>query len=550
MMASVTVETSAGPVAGSASGGIAVFKGIPYAEAPAGALRFAPPEPRRPWREPRDCTAFGPMAHQAFRKGDIMAPPAGTAAMSEDCLSVNVWAPEDALGGGALPVYVFIHGGGFAAGSASQPLFGAFPPGGAPRPLYDGAAFARRGVVLVTLNYRLGAPGFLCLEAIAARHGVSPGNRGLLDQLEALRWVAREIAAFGGDPGAVTLGGESAGAVCASALAVSPPARGLFRGAVMQSGTVLSLPGFPVAKGDPETACALGEAFLRLLGLPRGAAGLAALERADPAVLARLTALDFDFRRPCPLAFSPVADGTVVPADPHAALARGGLNCRRILVGFNRDEGSLFLPRETAQGTLATMEHCFLGPAGLAAFAAACPPGPGDGRAPWRRTRRALAYALFTAGARRFADLASRSATVYAYRFDHAPPLARLAGLGACHALELPFVFGSHRDPGLLSGRGSARLASLMNSLWASFAAAGGEGRGRPAAAGPPPPLEGGTGGAGFSWPAYDERGLAAAVFARVSRAARLPDAEGLAVMAEAFFGAIPGRTGRAGPSG
>jgi para-nitrobenzyl esterase len=529
-------------VTGTVSGGIASFRGIPYAEPPAGPLRWAPPEPRKAWSEPLDCSRFGAIAFQSFKKGDIMEPPRGSYRMSEDCLNLNVWTPLEALGGGSLPVYVFVHGGGFAAGSSSQPLFGSVRGGG--RALYDGSELARKGVVAVTLNYRLGALGFLALEESFRRHGTA-GNWGILDQLEALRWVRRNIAAFGGDPERVTLGGESAGAVCASLLSVSPLAGGLFRACVSESGTALSLPGFPVARGDMSTAFKLGASFLSLLGLPRGAGGLAALERVDAEVLARLSALDIDFRKLSPMAFFPVADGKAVPLDPHAALAAGEVNCRRFMMGFNRDECSLFLPRERNPQVLAAVEHCFLGPQGIEAFRAASPPELREDRArPWHRTRRAMAYALFTAGTRRFADLCSRHSEVWLYRFDHSPPLMRLADLGACHVLELPFVFGSLRLPGLLSGRGSAGLSRLMCSLWAGFATGGapvpagsrhgvqGEGPAGCARSGDGPPP--------FSWPAYLGPGGSCAVFSRASRAMPLPDAEGLGIMADAIFGELP----------
>ncbi|MDR1080912.1 MAG: carboxylesterase family protein [Deltaproteobacteria bacterium] len=534
--AKAIVDTACGPVAGTVSAGTAVFKGIPYAEPPAGRLRWAPPVPRRPWDGPLDCSRFGAPGFQSFRRTYVKDPPGGGFLMSEDCLSLNVWTPAGAPGAVLLPVYVFFHGGGFAAGSSSQPLFGTVG-WGRPRPLYDGAALARKGIVAVTVNYRLGAMGFLALEDSFRRHRTA-GNWGILDQIEALKWVRANIAAFGGDPGRVTVGGVSAGAVCASLLSVSPLASGLFRACVSESGTALSLPGFPVAKGDLACAFSLGAAFMRLLGLPSGARGLDALERIDPRVLARLSTLDFDFRRLSPMSFSPVADGTVVPDDPHAALAAGEVNCRSFLLGFNRDEGSLFIPRETDRRVLSAVEHCFLGPGGREAFEKVPPPDAARERGrPWHRTRRAVAYALFTAGTRRFADLCSRHSDVRLYRFDHAPPLVRLAGLGACHALELPFVFGSLKLPGLLSGMGSAGLSRLMCSQWAGFVATGTPGRleagDMPGAAEAPAPE-------GFSWPAYAEGGGPCAVFSASSGAAPLPDAGGLGAMADAFFGKLP----------
>lgn len=214
------VTTAQGAVRGLRQDGSTAFLSIPYAAAPTGADRFRPPRPHAAWQGVRDATVPGPNAPQAERRlGSIdMTPYFGTGwSRGEDYLTVNVWTPETP--GGDLPVMVFVHGGGFVAGSTRSPL-------------YEGSAFARDGVVLVTLNYRLGIAGFLDIPG-------APANRGLLDVVAALRWVRENIAAFGGDAGNVTLFGQSAGATIVGGILATPDASGLFQRAIIQSGSGL-----------------------------------------------------------------------------------------------------------------------------------------------------------------------------------------------------------------------------------------------------------------------------------------------------------------------
>ncbi|MGH9098824.1 MAG: carboxylesterase family protein, partial [Acidimicrobiales bacterium] len=206
-------QLAAGTVEGSSEDGLAVFRGIPFAKPPFGPLRFGRPEPPDPWDGVRRVTAFGPPPPQAPRLlGEGPLPQLVETDPAPDCLTVNVWSPDLS---GQLPVMVWIFGGAFVVGNAGQPV-------------YNGANLAREGVVVVTVNYRLGAEGFASLEG-------APENRGLLDQVEALRWVQEHVAAFGGDPAQVTVFGESAGATSIAALLAMPSARGLFRRAVLQS---------------------------------------------------------------------------------------------------------------------------------------------------------------------------------------------------------------------------------------------------------------------------------------------------------------------------
>ena len=205
------VRIDSGALRGITDQGVASFRNIPYAAPPVGKLRWRPPQAPRAWNKVRDASAFGPICPQNYNPSDNGV---GPLPASEDCLTLNVWTPAEV--GAARPVMVWIHGGGFVNGSASAPL-------------YDGDALARQGVVVVTLNYRLGWLGFFAHPALSATQPGEPlGNYGLMDQIAALKWVQRNIAAFGGDPGNVTLFGESAGGMSVNKLMISPAARGLF----------------------------------------------------------------------------------------------------------------------------------------------------------------------------------------------------------------------------------------------------------------------------------------------------------------------------------
>ncbi|HSE04277.1 MAG TPA: carboxylesterase family protein, partial [Methylomirabilota bacterium] len=255
----VMVETRRGAVRGVAAAGVAVFRGLPFARPPVGALRFRPPEPPEPWSGVRDATRFGASATQ---NGALVGPlmSLGITRTAEDCLYLNVWTPR--ADRARRPVLVWIHGGAFVLGSGSQTL-------------YDGATLARRGdVVVVTINYRLGALGFLRARDRFGARLPATGNEGLLDQVAALEWVRDEIEAFGGDPGNVTIFGESAGAMSCATLLGLPRARGLFHRAILQSGAANFL-------WPRETAAQIADQLLDDLGI----GSPEALHAAEPARL-------------------------------------------------------------------------------------------------------------------------------------------------------------------------------------------------------------------------------------------------------------------------
>ena len=325
--ADVDVRTAAGVVRGSWEGGIAVFRGMPYAEPPFGTWRFAAPVPVMHWDGVREALTFSPPVPQAGHSGAVMSSVSGTVADgSGECLTLNVWSP--ALGAAGLPVMVWIHGGRYVQGSSANPH-------------HDGATLAARGVVVVSMNYRVGAEGF------AHIHG-APDNRGILDQVAALRWVQDNIAAFGGEPNTVTVFGQSAGAGSVAALLAMPMATGLFRRAIAQSvpGTFFS----------PGLASAVAEVIAEKLGARPSMPELArfsprALIEATETVIQQMPEFveAWGPMALTPTPFSPVVDGEIIVEAPWRALATGAARDIELLVGHTRDEYSLFNPYRGAE---------------------------------------------------------------------------------------------------------------------------------------------------------------------------------------------------------
>ncbi len=451
----VDVVTSQGPVRGSRRDGTAAFLNIPYAAPPLGAGRFQAPLPHAPWQEVRDATRPGPNAPQNTRKlGNLdMSPYFGSGWVpGADYLTVNVWTPE-AAPDARLPVMVFVHGGGFVAGSTRAEL-------------YDGAAFARDGIVLVTLNYRLGIPGFLHLPG-------APDNRGLLDVIAALRWVRENIAAFGGDPAAVTLFGQSAGATIVGAVLATPEAEGLVRRAITQSGSGLGA-------FTPEQATRVTRAAAQALGVDPDAESFAAIpDRRLIEIMPALSGIDLRTEtHPDPLiGLSPFS--VVLERQPAEAVAPSV----DLMVGTTTEEGNLYL---APFGNLSTATE-----ADVDATAGRSHPDPGRLVEAYRKARpqasegelrsAIMGDALFGVGSRRLADAHAghRRAATYAYSF--AWRSTALDGeLGATHAMELPFVFDvaglpSLRGPRALLGPDEppADLAARTHAAWIAFARTG-----------------------------------------------------------------------------
>jgi carboxylesterase type B len=541
-----TVETRRGTVRGIVARGLAMYRGIPFAAPPVGPRRFMPPAPPARWAGVRDASRFGQAAPQnAAIAGPLLS--LGIGRTGEDCLYLNVWTPGPDRS--RRPVLVWIHGGAFVLGAGSQTL-------------YDGSALARRGdVVVVTINYRMGALGFLRLRERFGDRLPATGNEGLLDQVAALEWVRDEIEAFGGDPGNVTIFGESAGAMSCATLLGMPRARGLFHRAILQSGAANF-------RWPPDVAAGLADLVLdelsldspealraarvsRLLEVQRrlfmdmlmsdryvlgalspagqrvaGALflGLALARRRLGPVTAplsqRLVALLRRRRRevaPSPrtvalhalrprgLPFQPVVDGEVVPRDPLDAVRDGAARDVPLLIGTNLDETKLFLPLDPEAATLdeasllvrcrdairskdggsdhAAREAISVYRAARAARGERIEPGELWFAIESDRTMRHPAMAL--AGLQ-----AAHQRHTYAYLFTWPSPA--LGGLfGSCHALDLPFVFGTLEHPMFrpFAGKGpeARALAERIQDAWIAFARTG-----RPDHPGLP------------AWPAYD----------------------------------------------
>ncbi|GAA2729242.1 carboxylesterase/lipase family protein [Streptomyces nogalater] len=440
------VPTPYGAVRGRYERGVAVFRGIPYAAPPFGALRFRPPRPPEPWDGVRDAAVFGPTAPKPPYSEALALYLSDPDIPGDDCLNLNVWTPEPAPGA-RLPVLVWLHGGALTRGSSAVPV-------------YDGATFARDGVVCVSVNYRLGVEGYGLFPD-------APPNPGLRDQLAALHWVYETIAAFGGDPDRITLCGQSAGAISAGALLAAPGTQGLIRRGVLQSG--------PPEASDRDKVRRMVRRMAARLKVPATAEAFAAVDRA---LLLRTQAEVGRLGSPVlgGPAFGIVVDGDLVPRDPLKALAEGtAARDAELLMGWTRDEYRLWL---VPGGLLERVDR--LGAVALAGAMARCHAGhdiprgyrvlhPGAGTA--EIVGQMVTDHLLRVPLHRLAD--ARPGASYLYEF--AWP-SRLPGLGACHALELGFVFdtGGVPESKKLAGEGAPQeLCDAMHTAWVRFATTG-----------------------------------------------------------------------------
>ncbi len=460
----LVVDTSYGPVRGADTGPAEdrakVWKGIRYAAPPVGDLRFRAPEPPRPWTEVADATDFGPACPQPSFPNmplDLGAP------QGEDCLRLNIWVSSDTQPGDGKPVMVWLHGGAYVLGSGSQAL-------------YDGRRLAAGGdVIVVTVNYRVGALGFLDLSSFNTARRRFDSNVGLRDVLAALAWVRDNIAAFGGDPQKVTLFGESAGAGIVTTLLASPAAEGLFVGAIAQSSPATSV-------YDRGRGRRVAVALLDKLGVAQS--DVAELPGMPTAAILAASHEVFDevpVRNPGRLAFVPIVDGDLLNDYPVKLAQQGRSLPVPLIIGTNKHEAALF--RLMRSALMPITPHAITSM--FTEIAAEQPdlqlPTEDDiGSAYSRRRRKARSMSIATDVGFRMpsvwlAEGHSTVAPVYLYRFDYATPLLKLLLVNAAHATELPYVWGNlggPKDPTLmLGGAKTAKAVSRrVRTRWINFA--------------------------------------------------------------------------------
>ncbi|MGW6695849.1 carboxylesterase/lipase family protein [Rhodococcus sp. NPDC054953] len=454
----LTVRVADGAVRGHAAGSVFAWMGVPYATAGRD-RRFRRAAPARAWDGERDCRDRGPIAPQAKA---MQVPIDPGLAQDEGCLSLNVWAARPAEE--PRPVMVWIHGGAYCVGASSQTV-------------YDGRRLAETGdLIVVTVNYRLGVFGFLDLSSFG--EGFEP-NLGLWDLVTALEWVRDNISAFGGDPGNVTVFGESSGAGAITTLMTAPRAEGLFHRAIAQSAPATSVYG-------AVRAAAVASRFLELAGVAPSEADrlhelpVEDLLRAGDELLDEIVTTV-----PGTLAMAPVVDGDLVPRYPVAAFQKGVAHRIPLIIGTNRDEASIFrltrspiLPvtADTVTQMFAAIadDHPDMPPSRIAEVIAAYPD--------YTKPTGAMAIsrdAAFRMPCLWIADAHCRHSPTWVYRFDHATPMLRAARVGAGHATELPYVFGNfgtlNMDPTFwLGGRRSAvQVSGRVQRRWLAFAAYG-----------------------------------------------------------------------------
>jgi para-nitrobenzyl esterase len=426
----VKVRTEAGVVVGEANDRANIFRDIPFAAPPVGELRWRPPQPVKPWSGERDATKAGPSCPQPMNADNTPNSGGANGPTSEDCLQLNVFAPKAAKG---APVMVWIHGGGHRTGAGW---------------IYDGSNFARDGVVIVSINYRLGALGYFAHPALskAAPAGEPLGNYGLMDQIAALHWVQRNIARFGGDPKNVTVFGESAGGMSTLALLATPKARGLYQKAIVQSGLGWFT---PKTLADKEKE---GAALLEKAGV------------AATATSGQLRALPADMLVPINADYQPFTDGRLMTETASQAIARGHLDDVPLIIGSNSGEDSLMGPGP-------------LRPAQLAGIPAAArsiykeEAAAGDER---------LARAIFTdrvmgGPARWVAARTWGGKPSWLYHFSYVATRMRPGVTTAAHAAEIPYVweYWGRRTPMSVVSEEDKQVAALMHACWVSFAKTG-----------------------------------------------------------------------------
>lgn len=445
-MSNTIVQTINGQLQGVLEGGVKVWRGIPYAEPPVGELRYQAPQRLQGWNGIRDASQYGPACLQPVdAAGSVMFADASKEDPSEDCLYLNVWAPE-AESSQLRPVMVWIHGGAFVSGSGSMPM-------------YDGTELSLRGdVVVVTINYRLGAFGFLHLTSFDDSFD---SNVGLLDQVLALKWVRDNISAFGGDPERVTVFGESAGSMSIASLMAMPAAKGLFKQAIMESGASQVI--------STSQSLQITTAFLHELGIAQGEVSklrtipAARILEASQSLMHRMGGLG--------MLFQPTIDPATLPVEPARAIQDGSSAEVSLIIGTNRDEGAFFIregstPLDTKQAAVALIELTGSKEAGelVASY-----PSTTEGQA------QLMTDLVFWAPSIRFATAQASHAPVWMYRFDWTLPGHPFFNK-AVHGVEVLYVFNNSSFLSRLGVQPTEEVTSFAEKVqdaWIAFAHTG-----------------------------------------------------------------------------
>jgi para-nitrobenzyl esterase len=464
-----TAKVTGGVVDGVVKDGIASFKGIPFAAPPVGDLRWKSPQPVKPWTGAKKADEFGPGPMQDASFGAKLG---GPQKISEDCLYLNVWTGAKKAGE-KRPVMVWIYGGGFGIGMTSTPT-------------YDGTNLAKKGVVLVSVNYRVGPMGFLAHPELSKESGKGSGAYGIQDQIAGLKWVKTNIALFGGDPSNVTIFGESAGGISVGMLAGSPMAKGLFQRAISESGGYMT-----PARASLKEAEEQGKAYLSKLGAN------------DIKAARELNAEAIQKETRGMGSFWPVADGETIMENQYELYEAGKFNDTPILIGTNSDEGGMFMTQKTASAAFENMIRGRFG-AGADAILKAYPHAT-EAEAT-RSNKDIFRESTFAWPTWAWAKLQSKIGKnrAFVYYFDHRTPMSPE---GANHAAEIPYVFGNLGGFGGSNGPEDKVLSEVISSYWINFAKKGDPN-------GPDLPV----------WPAFDEKEQKAMFFDKTPSARPHPN--------------------------
>lgn len=481
------VKVEEGLLQGTVKNGLTIFKGIPFAAPPVGDLRWRAPQPAAKWEGVKQVVEFKPAPMQGSN------PPSGK---SEDCLYLNVWTPAKSSNE-KVPVLVWIYGGGFSFGSTSEPV-------------YDGEALANKGVVLVSIAYRVGQLGFLAHPELSAENvSRTSGNYGLLDMIAGLKWIQKNIAAFGGDPNKVTIFGESAGGIAVSMLCTSPQAKGLFHGAISQSGGSF---------GPPRPTTYPGENMKRLKDAENE--GIDFAKKAGVSTIAELRKIDAD-KLPGGWGMGsawPIIDGYVIPDDQYKLYEAGKYNDVPVLIGYNSDEGLSFTRIKDPQEFIAGVKQRY----GKFAYdlLKAYPVGENTVPKTARDLARDAAFGWHTWSWARLQSATGKS-KVYLYYFDQHPDYPQdspQAGNGSPHAQEVAYVF-QHLDTSKPEvSLSDVAIAEAMGTYWTNFAKFGDpNGKGVPA------------------WPNFTNTKPGVLYFKQTPQIGEVPSLESLKVL-DAYF--------------